>query len=390
VFKVTSTLWRFDFRQFSYKRLTYIIPILIIGFGLYDTFLDTGYRFVKMSTKLIRDSENYITNSFIEASSLSYFFWTLIVFLCIYITLFAYFCLTESIKNKGRTPFLSILIPHFLTNIVHIIFSSVIVYCIALIAYLITGEFNTDINILEGFEQQLTNFYNNSIPTLISMPYVIALFCTIIFMDLPNYALHWLTHKSRFLWYVVHRSHHTAEIMHPMGTGPVYGFSILMKLPRFLITLAVSKFIYSEPLFLELLSYYFFNILTEKFNHASPFYDFAFRNKLVRFVSAFYGNGVYHYLHHSAKEGEENINISGAFFNFWDRVFGTFVKPRKKKPEVGLTNQPNIILNPFILYFGGLLTIVYELKHNSIKHWFNILLGTVTYKPPKTKDYLIK
>jgi len=340
--KKISKLWRFDFRQFPYKRFTYVLPILILGFGLYDTFLDTGYRFVDMATKLLKDSGNYIGDRFINESSLSYFFWTVIAFLCIYITLFAYFCLTESIKNKGRTPFLSVLIPHFLTNIVHIIFSSLLVYCIALIAYLVTGEFSTNINILEGFESQLTHFYNNTIPTLVSLPYLVAFFCTIVFMDLPNYTLHWLTHKSRFLWYVVHRSHHTAEIMHPMGTGPVYGFSILMKLPRFLITLAVSKFIYAEPLFLELLIYYFFNILTEKFNHASPFYNFAFRNKLVRFVSAFYGNGVYHYLHHSAREGEESINISGAFFNFWDRVFGTYVKPRKEKPRVAHRSRPQL------------------------------------------------
>jgi len=385
-----SKLWRFDFSQFSYKHFKYLVPVLMLGFGLYDTFLDTGQRFVNMSIKLLKDSGYYLNNSLLQDSELSYFFWTLIVFLCVYVTLFAFFCLKESIKNKGKKPFLSIFFPHFLTNIVDILFSSLLIYAIAVIAYVFTGQFNTDINLFEGLEQQLTSFYNNTIPTIVEMPYIVALFCTIVFMDLPLYILHWLTHKSRLLWYMVHRSHHTPEIMHPMGTGPVFGFNVLLKLPRFLVTLAVSKFIYSEPLFFELLIYYYFNVLTEKFSHATPFYDFAFRNKLVRFLSAFYGHGVYHYLHHSAVEGEENINLAGAFFNFWDRVFGTYVKPRKEKPPVGLTNQPIILLNPFVLYFGGLMTIIYELKNNSLRYWFKILFGTVDYKPPKTKDYLIK
>ncbi len=384
-----SKILSFDFRRLSYKHIGYFIPLLIIGFGIYDTFFDTGRRFVSISKKVLNDSTQYFQNTILENSDITYVLWSVIICIAIYITLFAFFCLKASIKTKGKIKFLSILIPHFLTNILDMFFTFLLLYVIGIIGYLITGDLVTNGNFLVGIENQLADFYNNKIPTIVNMPYLLAIFFTIIFTDLPGYFLHWLTHKSRFLWYVVHRSHHTAEIMHPMGTGPVFGFGFLLRFPRFLITLAVSKFVYYEPLLLELLVFYLFNILTEKFNHASPFYNFAFNNKLVHFVSAFYGNGVYHYTHHSAKEGEENVNISGLFFNFWDRVFGTYVTPRKDKPLVGLTNQPDIILNPITLYFGGLLTIGYELKNNSIKYWFKILFGSVYYTPPRTRDYLI-
>jgi len=285
--------------------------------------------------------------------------------------------------------FLSILLPHFLVNILDILFSAFLLYAIGILVYLITGVLITNGNFLVTVEGYLTSLYHEKIPTIVNMPYALAIFFTIIFMDLPGYFLHWLTHKSRLLWYIVHRSHHTAEVMHPMGTGPVYGFGFLLRFPRFLITLAVSKFVYHEPLLLEMFVFYFFNVLTEKFNHASPFYEFAYKNKLVRYLCAFYGNGVYHYTHHSAKKGEECVNISGLFFNFWDRVFGTYLKPPKEKPLVGLTHRPDIVLNPFTLYFGGILTILYELKNNSIRHWFSIIFGSVMYAPPRTKDYLI-
>ncbi|MEW7290695.1 sterol desaturase family protein [Aquimarina sp. 2304DJ70-9] len=361
----------------------------MIGFGIYDTFLDTGSKFVRIAKKLINDSGQYLKDTFLENTDITLVLWGLVFFLIIYISLFAYLSYQKSINKKGKIHFLSILIPHFLVNILDMFFTVIILYSIGFSVYLITGQLVTDGNYFVEIESQVVYFYNEKIPTIVNMPYLLAIFFTIIFTDLPGYFLHWLTHKSRFLWYVVHRSHHTAEIMHPMGTGPVYGFGFLLGIPRFFITLAVSKFIYEEPLVIEMLVFYFFYILVEKFNHASPFYDFAYRNKLVRYVSAFYGSGVYHYTHHSAREGEESVNIAGSFFNFWDRVFGTFVKPRKEKPAIGLTNQPDIILNPITLYFSGLLTIGYELRNNSIKHWFNIIFGTVSYAPPQTKDYLI-
>jgi len=384
-----SRILNFDFRTLSYKHIKYFIPIVIIGYGVYDTFFDTGGRFMEISRKLLSDSGQYLKDTILEGVNISYLIWGIVAVITVYVIIFTFYCLQKSIKAKGKVTFLSILIPHFLANIIDLIFTVMVLYAIGIVGYLITGEFITDGNFFENIEAQLVDFYDNKIPTIINMPYFLAIFFTIIFTDLPGYILHWLTHKSRFLWYVMHRSHHTAEIMHPMGTGPVFGLGFLLKIPRFLVTLAVSKFVYYEPLLLELLVFNLFKVLTEKFNHASPVYSFAFDNKIVRFLTAFYGNGVYHYMHHSAKEGEENINISGLCFNFWDKVFGTYVKPRKEKPAVGLTNQPDIILNPVTLYFSGFLTIWYELRNNSIHHWFKIIFGTVMYSPPQTKDYLI-
>jgi len=384
-----SKILKYDFRNLSYKWIVYIIPVVIIGFGVHDTFNDTGSRFVNIAKKLIKDSEQYFKHTLLKKIDLTYILWGLIIFLILYIIIFSYICYIVSLRKEGRTQFLSILVTHFLVNILNMFFSIAVLYLIGVVVYIFTGELITNGNFFESLENQLTYFYNEYVPTLINMPYVLAIFCTLIFMDLPGYFLHWLTHKSRFLWYVVHRSHHTAEIMHPMGTGPVYGFSFLLRFPRFLITLVVSKFVYHEPLILEMFVIYFFHVLTEKFNHASPFYNFAYKNKLVRILCAFYGNGVYHYTHHSAKKGEESVNISGLFFNFWDRIFGTYLAPPVNKPLIGLTHQPDIVLNPVTLYFSGIFTILYELRNNSLRHWFSIVFGLVSYCPPNTKDYLI-
>jgi hypothetical protein len=148
--------------------------------------------------------------------------------------------------------------------------------------------------------------------------------------------------------------------------------------------------IYTEPLIVELIVIQIAFFVTEKFNHSSAFYEFAFKNKFVYGIFSFLGNGPYHMTHHSAKEGEEIVNLANTGFNFWDRLFGTFQKPDKVCPPLGLTHQPKIKLNPFRLYFGGLLTILFELKHNKAKYWFKILFGSVYFTPPVTRDFLIE
>jgi hypothetical protein len=199
-----------------------------------------------------------------------------------------------------------------------------------------------------------------------------------------------MVHWSRFLWFVVHRSHHSPEYLHPFGSGPVFAFGFLIAVPFFLVKLAVSKMFYTEPLIVELLIIQVVFFVTEKFNHSSAFYEYAFKNKFVYSIFSFLGNGPYHMTHHSAKEGEEIVNLANLGFNFWDRLFGTFQQPDKVCPPLGLTHQPKIKLNPFRLYLSGILTILFELKHNEVKYWFKIIFGSVYFTPPVTRDFLIE
>jgi sterol desaturase/sphingolipid hydroxylase (fatty acid hydroxylase superfamily) len=161
-------------------------------------------------------------------------------------------------------------------------------------------------------------------------------------------------------------------------------------LPSALLGAVCTKLFSYEPLIFDTIFLSFISILIEKFNHSTVFYDFAYSFKPVRWLSAYFGGGVYHYVHHSAAPGDEVVNVGGGPFLFWDRVFGTYRIPPAEKPPVGLTNNPEIRLNPFAIVISGWQQIGYELRMN--KDWltrFKIIFGDIYYKPPVTKDFLI-
>jgi sterol desaturase/sphingolipid hydroxylase (fatty acid hydroxylase superfamily) len=243
--------------------------------------------------------------------------------------------------------------------------------------------------ISQGYTK-LSDFMKLHIPTITILPYPIALMLGIVMGALPGYFSHWLAHKSRFVWYLNHRCHHTAEIMHPAGVGVFFFLpEFFSNIPMALVAAAFTKLFYYEPLIAETVFLAMLYVVTEKFNHTSVFYTFAYRFKPLRWLSAYYGNGVYHYMHHTAKPGDEIVNVGGTPFLIWDRVFGTYRTPTPEKPAVGLTNQPRIKLSPFAIVLSGWQQMGYELWHN--KSWrvrFKIIFGDIYYMPPVTKDYL--
>jgi len=109
------------------------------------------------------------------------------------------------------------------------------------------------------------------------------------------------------------------------------------------------------------------------------------------FIAKTFGNGNYHYMHHSALPGHEAINIAGFGFYFWDRVFGTYVEPYKEKPPVGLTGSPDLHMNPVRLALSGLMQIIYEWRNNrDFKVRLKILFGGSEYVPPVSKDFAVR
>ncbi len=301
----------------------------------------------------------------------------------------------KGIEAIGRNKLYSIVIPHFLVNVIDIVLVALVFQLLQLLVEYTTGakvRFMSLLTVNGPFHpmQSVIDFYNNHFPTYVKLPYVLAILATLIFADLPIYVMHYMVHWSRFLWLVAHRSHHSPEYLHPFGSGPVFAFGFLIAVPFFLLKLLLSKLLYTEPLIVELLIIQVIFFITEKFNHSSAFYEYAFKNKLVYGIFSFFGNGPYHMTHHSAKEGEEIVNLANIGFNFWDRLFGTYHQPDKVCPPLGLTHQPKIKLNPFRLYLSGILTILYELKHNESKYWFKIVFGSVYFTPPVTRDFLIE
>lgn len=321
-------------------------------------------------------------------------FYGVVGFMVLYFTVFVHLNTKLAYEKKGKKKIDSIVVTHFLVNVIDIPLTLLILVLLGRGFEAATG---TPINFYSMFSlggehhpfQVIIDFYNQQIPTVVELPYVLAILVTLVAADLGIYLSHLLGHRSRFFWYVTHRSHHTPEFLHPLGAGPVYAFAFFSAFPRFLGTLALSKLVYADPLLVELIVIQVLLSMTEKFNHSSVFYEFAFKNKFTYYLFRFMGNGPYHYTHHSAKEGEEAVNIANVVFNFWDRLFGTYKEPDRTKPDIGLTNQPPIRLNPLRLHFGGIATILYELKHNSSGYWFRILCGGVRYSPPVTKEFLI-
>ncbi|HRH56951.1 MAG TPA: sterol desaturase family protein [Chitinophagales bacterium] len=380
-------LWSLDFTKIKFPKFT-IIWIPIAGFVTYEALnQDLIVNYFELFNRYLAIHPSF--------ASFQYVMYLLAVLMAIFVFAMAYFTEKKGTEVLGHDKLYSIVIPHFLVNIIDIAIVAAIISLVQFIIEYTTGEkikflslltVNGEFHPLQG----VINFYNLHFPTYVKLPYILAILATIILTDLPIYITHYMVHWFRFLWLVVHRSHHSPEYLHPFGSGPVFSFSFLILVPFFFVKLAVSKLFYTEPLIVELLVIQVIFFVTEKFNHSSAFYEVAFKNKFIYGIFTFLGNGPYHMTHHSAKEGDEIVNLANLGFNFWDRLFGTFQKPDKVCPPLGLTHQPKIKLNPFRLYFGGICTILYELKHNELKHWFKILFGSVYYTPPVTKDFLIE
>jgi sterol desaturase/sphingolipid hydroxylase (fatty acid hydroxylase superfamily) len=233
---------------------------------------------------------------------------------------------------------------------------------------------------------------NTHVPSVLNIQYYwLAFTLTIFLKGLPGYFIHWLSHKSRLLWLVTHRSHHMWEYLYPTANAPAFSFDFLLHLPSALLGIVISKMIYTEPLVMEMILWSTVAYSFEVFNHSIAHYEFCYKNPLVRNASRLFGDlGVYHLVHHSAYLQDQNVNFGGTPFNFWDRIFGTYRKPYTTAPSVGLTDKPPVSHNPFRIIYNGIAQLFYEWRMN--KDWstrFKIIFGDVYYKPPHTKDYLI-
>lgn len=235
-------------------------------------------------------------------------------------------------------------------------------------------------------------FFTERIPTIIEVKhYPTAIVLSIILGALPGYFVHWLTHVSRFFWLITHRAHHVMEYLFPIANPSAFNFDFLLSIPGLLVSVAISKLLYHEPLVMEMAIWGLLAYYMEIFNHSIAHYRFSYSNPLVRnLCRIFGGGGTYHLCHHSAFPQDHNVNLGGGPFLIWDRLFGTYRKPYADPPPLGLTNQPTIIWNPFRISFSGFAQLWYEWKHN--KDWgirFNIIFGSIWYKPPVTKDFLV-
>lgn len=295
-------------------------------------------------------------------------------------------------KKIGSSAFTEYIMTYSLSFAIAIASGFLLLYILAGIAYLFGYSISSDVNVFSNVLQYIKTTVNNNVPSLLQVNnYWLALILTIFLSALPGYFIHWLSHKMRFFWLVTHKAHHAPQFLHPLGAPPAFVFNFFLTIPGGLVAIIASKLIYSEPLVMEIVLWSTLAYCFEIFNHSIVHYDFAYNNFFVRnFSRIFGGHGVYHLVHHSAFEQDQNVNLGGSPFMFWDRVFGTYRKPYKEAPPVGLTNMPKMHMNPFRIIFSGIAQMYYELKMNrNYLVRMKIIFGGIYYVPPISKDFLV-
>ena len=233
----------------------------------------------------------------------------------------------------------------------------------------------------------------NHVPTLIELPRPLPLIAALISVDLAYYWLHRMSHSRRLPWLLLHRPHHMTENMIIPTVQPVFVAAplfIVFAVPLQLLVGISTKVFNPDPMIVEALILRLFTHTLGIYSHCAAYYDQMQKSVLLRRLSAFFGVGNYHYVHHSARKEHGMINLGNNFWMLWDRVFGTYVEPPDERPPTGLTNNPPLYMNPLRLALAGMMQIAYELQCNPLQLWPRILFGDSYYEPPVSRDFAIK
>lgn len=391
-----NSIWNFEFKDLKPNSTQYVFGLIIVVGSLYVLgevifgFSEIGYsisKFFESTNNAIQPKSGYKKFQYLFP-----YIWLSLAIGCVLIRftiiISSYF---KSKKVLGNTAFNEYLLTYFVSFVISISTGILFLYLVAGILMLLGIKLNYGIDVFYNILEYIKVVVNNNIPSILQVQnYWLALVLTIIFSGLPGYFIHWLTHKYRIFWLFLHRSHHSPQFLHPMGSPPGFSFTFFLTIPGGLVSIIVSKIIYTEPMVMEMILWNTMAYWLEIFNHSIVHYKLANSFPIRNLGSLFNGNGVYHLMHHSAKETDQMINLGGGPFLIWDRVFGTYKKPYEEAPPIGLTKLPKMKLNPFRIIFSGIAQMLYELKMN--KDWLTrlkIILGGIYYVPPITRDFLV-
>lgn len=349
----------------------------VIGLGDYFLLRDRGFH----------DPGSYD----FTAGIFPYVFWPLLVInvgFRIFIGIHGYFWRRS--KGLNQKEFYRNLVLYNPASVFMLVLHAVIAAAFGGILWLCGFSFQDGYDFIAGTGANLREWICSHVPTLVSLPSRwMAGLCFLTLYTFINYFEHWISHKNRFLWHVVHGPHHIPETLHPLGSPLAYSFELFFIPVRVGLGVLLTKLVFAQPMILEgallaLASYCF-----EIFNHSTAHYEIAAGSKVLRFISKLAGGqGAYHYLHHSSAERHQMTNLGAGLWMIWDRIFGTFEEPPLERPPVGLTGNPAIHHNPLRVIFGGPARILYELRHNSLRYWPGIFFGSVFWDPPATREYV--
>jgi sterol desaturase/sphingolipid hydroxylase (fatty acid hydroxylase superfamily) len=232
------------------------------------------------------------------------------------------------------------------------------------------------------------------VPTVVRLPYPLPLVASVLLVDLFQYWFHRLGHTWRPFWLLWHRPHHMPAFLTIPTTQPVFAafpLFLLLSVP-FQVGIGVAAKLFSpDSMITEALLVRLVGQVVLVGSHNTALYSTFFDNRLLRALGAFFGDGPYHYLHHSTLPGHSLVNLGGPFFMVWDRIFGTYVAPTATRPPVGLPGSPRLHGNPLRLGLAGLLQLAYEWGRNpGWRTRLAILFGSASFVPPRSKDFALE
>ncbi len=398
-FRYLSNVWNYDFRGVGeganarYWMAIGVVPCLLSGIlvaiagpldGPANLLLGAARGEVELFGHSFNEGQLHI---------LAYLGVAFFASLMIGVSLHAFFVLA---KRPGRESWHGMYWANYLTHYVDFLMTAVVFLFAGTILRFIFASDQSRYEQGEGFFNGAVggagSRIDHAMPRLYEIPFPFSVLMTVGVLGLSYYLMHRLFHTSRLFWLLAHRAHHVPTVLHPVNVGPVAIFGFLFAaLPQTLVIASLSGLFPSPMTATVSLVYFTLHGASDVLSHNSATYAMVYRSRILRGTTHFFSTGVYHYMHHSSKPDEQMVNLDAyGPFMIWDRLFGTYRPPTETPPVVGLSNSPEVRLNPFLIAFGGFQQIVYELRMNrSMATRAKILFGSVGYKPPISYDYLI-
>ena len=240
---------------------------------------------------------------------------------------------------------------------------------------------------LERLPEQL-----DRVPTLVHFSPFIAYFSSRIIAGFIGYWWHRACHQWRPLWFLIHRPHHTpvriSEMTSIVADDTGIGFILKKMLLPVFYGMLTKLFSHDSTSIVEIVIFVtlfelVYSVGLGAIGHTLTMYQWSVRNKWVRWGFFITAGGPYHLMHHSNRPEHQAVNLGFCPLYFWDIVFGTFVKPTEETPNTGLTNDPDVYMNPVRLIYSGFGEMYMELKCNKgFKDRLNILFGSSHFTPP--------
>ncbi len=201
--------------------------------------------------------------------------------------------------------------PHDLKNLAVGIFNFVLVFLVGI-------YYQKGIVYLEAHHFGLFN--------LIELPFVLRIFLELLLLDLFMYWWHRANHTLRFLW-KFHRFHHTDTDLNSTSALRFHTIELSLSYVARLLVFPLLGFS-----FLGIIIYSLVFTPVVVFHHSSV----RINKKKDAFFRRFIVTPRMHRVHHSIIREETDSNFSSVF-PWWDKIFGSFIKPYAEDVEFGTT-----------------------------------------------------